>query len=141
MATVLSGLVGGLLGAIVTAAVMRAAGDEPGPSASVWAMYLGDGNPAHYVVEGMATHAVYGAVAGAVFALFAGGLALGLSTVGGALVGAVVWSAVLAVVAVGFWSMVVIGETPDARSLLELGAVHLVFGIVLGLWVYYVPSL
>lgn len=141
MATILSGLVGGLLGAIVTGALRRAASDEPAPSATVWAMYLGDGYPAHYGIQGTATHVLYGAGAGAVFALFTGSLALGLSTVGGALLWAVVWAAVLAVIAVGVWSMVVIGDAPDGRGLAELGAGHLVFGVVLGLWVHYVPTL
>lgn len=140
MATILGGLLGGLLGAIVTGALMRAASDEPGPSATVWAMYLGDGDPTHYETQGVATHAVYGALAGAVFTLFAGSLALELSTPGGALLWALVWSAVLAAIAVGFWSMVVIGDTPDGRKLSELGLLHLVFGIVLGLWVHYVPG-
>lgn len=141
MATILSGLVGGLFGAIVAGALLRAASDDPAPSATVWAMYLGDGYPSHYVVQGTATHVLYGAGAGAVFALFVGSLSLALSTVGAALLWAVVWAAVLAVIAVGLWSMVVIGDVPDGRGLAELGAMHLAFGVVLGLWVHYVPAL
>lgn len=140
MATILTGLVGGLLGALATAAMTRATGDEPTPSATVWAMYFGDGDPDGYERQGLVVHVLYGAGAGAVFAIFAGALSLGLSTVDAALLWAVVWASVLAVIAVGFWRIVFIGETPDGRALAELGAAHLVFGVVLGLVVYYAPA-
>ena len=140
MATILGGLVGGLLAAVVTGAAMRAAIDDPPASATVWAMYFGDGDPSHYESRGLLAHVLYGAGAGAVFVLFAGSLSLGLGTVGDALLWALVWSAVLGVIAVGFWSMLMIGETPDGRGLAELAGVHLVFGVVLGLWVALVPG-
>ena len=140
MATILGGLLGGLLGAVLTGAAVRAANEEPTPSATVWAMYFGDGDPTHYETQGLLTHAVYGALAGAVFVLFAGSLALDVSTPGAALLWALVWSAVLGVVAVGFWSMVVIGDVPDGRGLAELGALHVAFGVVLGTWVSLVPG-
>ena len=141
VATILGGLVGGLLGAVVTGVAMRAAIDEPAPSATVWAMYFGDGDPTHYESEGLVVHAVYGALAGAVFVSFAGSLSLRIGTLGDAILWALVWSAVLAVIAVGFWSMVIVGDVPDDRSLAELGAVHAMFGIVLGLWLALVPGL
>lgn len=141
MATILSGLVGGLLGAIASAALRRAAGDEPAPSATVWAMYFGDGEPEHYALQGAVVHVLYGALAGGLFALSAGSLSLGLATAADALLWAVVWAAVLAVIAVGFWGMVLIGETPDPRGVAELGAVHLAFAVVLGLFVYLAPTL
>ena len=136
MASVLGGLIGGLAGAILTGAAMRAAADEPGPSATVWAMYFGDGDPDHYEEQGLVVHAVYGAAAGAVFASFAGSLSLAVGTLGGALVWAIVWAAVLAVIALGFWQLVFIGGMPDARELAELGGVHLGYGVVLGLVVF-----
>lgn len=141
MATIASGLVGGLLGSIVTGAGTRATIEEPTQAAVVWAMYLGDGDPAHYGPQGMVTHVLYGAVAGAVFLSFAGSLGLGLATVGGAVFWALVWSAILAIVAVGFWSTVVIGAALDARSLAGLVAGHLVYGVALGLWVALVPGI
>ena len=140
MATILGGLVGGLLAAVVTGATMRAAIDDPPPSATVWAMYFGDGDPSHYESRGLLAHVLYGAGAGAVFVLLAGLLSLGLGTVGDALLWALVWSAVLCVIAVGFWSMLLIGETPDGRGLAELAGVHVVFGVVLGLWLGLVPG-
>lgn len=141
MVSVLGGLVGGLLGSIVTAAAMRSASESPAPSATVWAMYFGDGDPDHYEQEGMAVHVVYGALAGAVFASFAGSLSLALGTVGGALFWALVWAAVLAVVALGFWQLVFVGGTPDFRELAELGGVHLGYGVVLGLVVFLASGL
>jgi len=139
--SVLGGLIGGLLGAAATAAAMRAAEFGPGPSATVWAMYFGDGDPANYEQQGLAVHVVYGALAGAVFASFAGSLSLSFATLGGALLWAVVWAAVLAVIALGFWRMVFIGGVPDARALAELGGVHLGYGVVLGLVVFLASGL
>ena len=141
MASVLGGLFGGLLGAAVTAAAMRAADVGPAPSATVWAMYFGDGDPDHYEEQGMVVHAIYGTIAGAVFASLAGALSLALGTLGGALLWAVVWAAVLAVIALGFWQLVFVGGMPDARELAELGGVHLVYGIVLGLVVFLASGL
>ena len=64
-----------------------------------------------------------------------------MATVGGAVFWALVWSAILAIVAVGFWSTVVIGAALDARSLAGLVAGHLVYGVSLGLWVALVPGI
>ena len=141
MASVLGGLVGGLLGAIVTAAAMRSADVGPAPSATVWAMYFGDGVPDHYDEQGMVVHAIYGAVAGGVFASFAGSLSLAFGTLGSALLWAIVWAAVLASIALGFWQLVFIGGMPDARELAELGGVHLGYGVVLGLVVFLASGL
>lgn len=141
MVTLGSGLVGGLLGSIATLAVLTALDDEPSPAAVVWAMYLGDGHPDHYVANGMAAHLVYGTLAGAVFVGLASLLSLGLATLGGALLWAVVWAALLLVVAVGLWMRVMIGIRPDADALTRTAGVHLVFGVVLGLWLAFVPGL
>ena len=140
MATILSGLLGGLLGAIATGAMMLM-NDDPGPASVVWAKYLGDGDPTHYERFGNAVHLVYGAVAGVVFVLLAGGLSLGVSTLGGALLWALVWSAILALLAAGFWMKVVQGADPDAEVLVAMGLMHLVFGLALGLVVSVAPTL
>lgn len=140
MATVLSGLLGGLLGAIATGAMLLT-NDDPGPAAVVWAKYLGDGDPTHYETHGNAVHLVYGVVAGGLFALLAGWLSLGVSSLGGALLWAIVWSAVLALLAVGFWTRLVLGADPDAEALAAMGIMHLVFGLALGLVVSVAPTL
>lgn len=141
MATLLSGIVGGLLGSIVTGAAMVAVVDDAPPSAVVWAKYLGDGIPGHYRMTGFVVHLVYGALAGTAFVALAGALSLGTATLAGALLWAVVWSAVLLGFAVGFWSIVVLGDRPDPGALVPMVAVHLAFGVVLGLVVAVVPSL
>lgn len=140
MATVPSGLVGGLLGAIATGVAMRATSDDPGPAAIVWAMYMGDGDPTHYERQGAGVHLIYGALAGAIFTNFANSLSLGLTSASSSIGWGVVWAGVLAIIAVGLWSMVVIGDGLDQRSLARLGALHFGYGVVLGLWVYYVPG-
>lgn len=141
MVTITSGLVGGLLGAIVTAAAESAVGDGPSQSATVWAMYLGDGDPSNYVKQGTVVHLIYGAAAGAAFAGFARSLAMDLSTVSEALVWALVWAGVLAVVAVGFWSTIAIGDDHDLRSLAEVAAVHVGYGVVLGVVAFLAAGL
>lgn len=141
MATLLSGLAGGLLASIVTGAATVTAGDEPLPSAVVWAKYLGDGIPDHYGTHGVAVHVVYGALAGAAFVAVVDVLALDVATLAGAVLWGVVWSAALLAFAVGFWLVFVLGDRPEPRTLALLALVHLAFGVVLGLFVYAVPSL
>lgn len=80
-------------------------------------------------------------MAGAGFGAFARSLSVVLTTIGGAVFWALVWSAILAIVAVGFWSTVVIGAALDPRSLIGLVAGHLVYGVALGLWVALVPGI
>lgn len=141
MATMLSGLLGGLVGAVATGAMLLATGDEPSPAAVVWAKYLGDGDPANYETHGLAVHLVYGAVAGVLFVAVAGALSLGVGTLGGALLWAVVWAAVLVVVAAGFWMKVALGADPDTEALSAMGLLHLVYGVALGVVVYLLPGL
>lgn len=141
MVTITSGLVGGLLGAIVTGVAESAVGDGPSPSATVWAMYFGDGDPSSYGIQGSVVHLLYGAAAGAAFAGFARSLALDLSTVSETLVWALVWAGALAVIAVGFWSAVAIGEDTDLRSIAETAAVHVGYGVVLGVVAFFAAGL
>jgi len=141
MVSTLAGLLGGLLGAIVTGVAAMVATDEPIPATVVWAKYLGDGVPAGYERRGAVIHLFYGAVAGALFVVLAGGAGLGIGTLGGALLWAVGWSAVLLVVAVGFWQRVMVGGVPEPRPLAELAGGHLVYGVVLGLTVYALGGL
>lgn len=136
MVSTLAGLVGGLLGAIVTAATGTVATDDPLPATVAWAKYFGDGVPTGYERRGAVVHLLYGGVAGVLFVAVVGVLGLDISTLGEAVLWAVGWAAVLFVVAVGFWLRVMVGETPDLRSLAELAGGHLVYGIVLGLAVY-----
>lgn len=137
MVTIVSGLIGGLLGAVLTGAVVSSVDDGHRPPAVVWAMYFGNGDPDRYRLQGTLVHLLYGAGAGAVFASFARSLSLDLTTVSSAVTWAVVWAAVLAVIAVGFWSTVAIGDDLDPRSLAELSAEHLAYGITLGVVAFY----
>lgn len=136
MVSTLAGLLGGLLGAIVSGAAATVATDEPIPATVVWAKYLGDGVPAGYERRGVVVHVLYGAITGVLFAALAGVFGFGVGTLGETLLWAVGWSALLLVVAVGFWQRVMIGEIPAARPLAELAGGHLVYGVVLGLTVY-----
>ena len=139
MVTTLSGLVGGLLGAVAVAGAARALEVEPWPSATVWAMYLGDGQPEGYETAGLAVHVVYGTLAGGLFVALVG--EPGSPTLGAALLWSVGWGLVLAVVAVGLWLRVLIGEVPDPEGLARLAGLHILYGVVLGLVIYAVPGI
>lgn len=140
MATIASGLVGGLLGAVAVAALTTVRGNDPALSAVVWAKYLGDGDPAHYETQGRVVTLAYGAVAGVLFVAVAGAFSLGVADLGSAALWAVGWSLVLFAIAVGFWTRLLVGDRPDTRELAETGTVHLAFGVVLGLVVGLVPG-
>lgn len=136
MPSTLAGLVAGLLGAIVTGAAAATVTDEPLSATVVWAKYLGDGVPAGYERRGAVVHAVYGALAGVVFAWLAGAFGLATTTPGSAVLWAVVWAAVLWVVAVGVWLRTIVGAEVDGRTLAEEAGGHLLYGVALGFFVF-----
>lgn len=132
MATVIAGLVGGLVATIVMTAVMMVMSDGgPPPTAALVAKFA-DGKPEAYAMPGMALHLMYGTVAGAVFAVGvpAVGLALGSLAVATGL--GLVYGIVLMIGGVAFWVRTVIGMEPDRDMMVTFGTVHVVYGIVLG---------
>lgn len=131
MASLLSGLVGGLIATVVMTAVMMTIGDGgPPPTAALVAKRRG-GDPADHAMPGMALHLGYGVVAGAVFAVGAPLLGLGLSLGVAAALG-LAYGLVLTVVGMAFWMRTVIGVEPDRGAMVTFGVVHLVYGLVLG---------
>ena len=139
MVTTLSGLVGGLLGAAAMTVAATVARDSAWPSAVVWAMYFGDGDPGNYRTPGLAVHLVYGTLAGAAFAALVG--EPGPATLVDALVLSVGWAVVLAAVAAGFWLHLLVGAELDRGALVRMADVHLAYGAVLGLVVHAFPGL
>lgn len=133
MATVLSGLVGGLLATIVMTMFMMALGDDsPPPTAALWAKYVGDGPPEEYVMPGMLLHMLYGIGAGAVFVVLAEALGYGLTSLTTAVVAGVLYAVALMLVGMVFWMKIVIGLDADAKTAGMFGFFHLVYGVVLG---------
>ncbi|MBX0325515.1 hypothetical protein EGH21_21045 [Halomicroarcula sp. F13] len=142
MVSILSGLVGGLVATIVMTMFMMALGDDsPPPTAALWAKYVGDEGPESYMMQGMALHMLYGIGAGAVFAVVvtALGFGVGPGALTTSLLWAVVYGLVLTVVGAVFWMRVVLAMEPEPAMVGMFTLFHLVYGIVLGAMVTYVP--
>ena len=142
MVDVITGAVAGLVATIVMTAFMMTIGDDsPPPTASLWSQYVGDAGPDAYMMQGMILHFLYGIGAGAVFT--AGGdvlnLSFGADEMALTLVAAVVYGLVLMVVGAVFWMKIVLAMDPDRQTAMQFGLFHLVYGIVLGVSVVYLP--
>lgn len=136
MATVISGLVGGLIATIAMTVVMMAIGDDsPPPPAQVWSQYIGDGEPQEYMMQGMVLHLIYGIIAGGVFVVLVPAIGFSLGTLTMAIVWGIVWAVVLFIVGAVFWMRIVLGVEPAMQMVMMFGLFHLVYGVVLGAWV------
>lgn len=142
MVTVASGLVAGLIATIVmTILMMVLGGDDPPPTSALWAKYVGTDPPDAYLPQGMALHFIYGIVAGGAFAVIAGALdlAVGPDAVIGSVVWGIVFAAILMIIGMAFWMRIVIAMEPNRDAMMQFGLFHLVYGIVLGLGVAFIP--
>jgi len=142
MVSVLSGLVGGLVATIVMTMFMMALGDDsPPPTAALWAKYVGDEGPESYMMQGMALHMMYGIGAGAVFAVGVTALSLGVGAgaLGTSLLWAVIYALGLTVVGAVFWMRVVLAMEPEPKMVGMFALFHIVYGLVLGASVVYLP--
>ena len=136
MATILSGLIGGLLATIVMTVFMMALGDDsPPPTAVLWSKFVGDDPPEEYMMPGMALHLLYGVGAGVAFVVFASALGYGLESLTTALVAGLVYAVLLTLVGMVFWMKIVIGLDADGETAATFGFFHLVYGLVLGAFV------
>jgi len=142
MVSVLSGLVGGLVATIVMTIFMMGLGDDsPPPTAALWAKYVGDEGPESYMMQGMALHMMYGIGASAVFAVGVTALSLGVGAgaLGTSLLWAVIYALGLTVVGAVFWMRVVLAMEPEPKMVGMFTLFHLVYGLVLGASVVYLP--
>ena len=142
MVSILSGLVGGLVATIVMTMFMMGLGDDsPPPTAALWAKYVGDEGPESYMMQGMVLHMLYGIGAGGAFAV--GVTALGLGVGAGVLTTSLLWAVIygLALTVVGaiFWMRIVLAMEPEPKMVGMFAFFHLVYGIVLGATVTYIP--
>lgn len=137
MASITAGLVGGLVATIVMTIVMMVAGDDSPPPTALLVAKFADGDPEDYKMPGMLLHLGYGTVAGAVFAVGvpALGLGLDLADVLVASAAGVVYGILLLIVGMVFWMRLVIGMEPDTETMVQMGVVHVVYGLVLGAFV------
>ncbi|WP_396611775.1 DUF6789 family protein [Haloferax sp. S1W] len=132
MASILAGLVGGLLATVAMTALMMAIGDgSPPPTANFWSKFVGDEPPDEYMMQGMVLHLLYGTVAGIVFVLVVP-LVLSVSTLTAGIIAGIAYALVLFVVAAVFWMRLVLGMEPEMRKAGGLLVFHLTYGVVLG---------
>jgi hypothetical protein len=143
MATAITGLVAGIVGALAMVPVMRMVGaDADPPFAVFWATFVGDGDPEAAMPAALSLHLVYGAVAGAVLvvvALAVGGPGLlNVESAVGGLAWGVVWAVVLMVGAM-VQANTILDMDPDQDAMLSMGLAHLAYGVVVGLLVAFLP--
>jgi hypothetical protein len=143
MVTLISGAVGGLVGALAMVPVMKMIGaDNDPPFAVFWATFVGDGDPEAAMPAALSIHLGYGLVAGVVFALVATavGPSVGLAADGavGGLVWGLVWAVVLMVGAM-VQANTLLEMDPDQDAMLSMGLAHLAYGVVVGLLVAFLP--
>ncbi|QCC48931.1 hypothetical protein DV707_09895 [Halobellus limi] len=112
--------------------VMTVMGDGgPPPTAGLVAKFAG-GEPEDHAMPGMVLHVIYGVVAGAVFAVGAPLLGLGLGSIAVAVVLGLVYGLVLMIGGMMFWMRMVLGMEPDRDTMVMFGTVHVVYGVLLG---------
>jgi hypothetical protein len=132
MASVTAGLAGGLVATIVMTIVMMVLGDGgPPPTAALVAKFAG-GDPEDYAMPGMVLHLIYGILAGAVFAVGVPLIGLDLGSIAVAAGLGLVYGIILMIVGMVVWMRMVIGMEPDRDMMMMFGAVHVVYGLVLG---------
>jgi hypothetical protein len=92
-------------------------------------------------MQGMVLHMLYGIGAGGAFAV--GVTALGLGVGSGALTTSLLWAVIygLALTVVGaiFWMRIVLAMEPEPKMVGLFAFFHLVYGLVLGVSVTYIP--
>jgi hypothetical protein len=133
--SVISGVAGGLVATVAMTAVMMAVGDGgPPPTANLVAKFA-DGEPDDHKMPGMALHLVYGVGAGAVFAVGAPLVGVGLDTVVVAVGLGLAYGVFLMVGGMVFWMRTVLGIEPEKKAMMAFGAAHLTYGVVLGAFV------
>lgn len=138
--TFVTGTVGGLVATVVMTGFMVGLGDDsPPPTAAVWAKYVGDGPPTDYVLPGMVLHLLYGIVAGLVFVLAVPALGVSIGSMSTAVLFGLIYGLVLFVGAAVFWMKLVLGMDPEIQQVVLFLSFHLVYGVVLGVWVHAGP--
>jgi hypothetical protein len=134
MASVTAGLAGGVVATLVMSIAMMVMGDGgPPPTAALVAKFAG-GDPEDYAMPGMALHFIYGIVAGAVFAVGIPLIGLSLDSLAVAAGLGLVYGIVLMIGGMVFWMRAVIGIEPDRDMMMMFGTVHVIYGVVLGVF-------
>jgi hypothetical protein len=133
--TVLNGLVGGLIATIVMTVFMMTLGDDsPPPTALFWSKYVGDGEPAEYIMQGMVLHMLYGIIAGLVFVVVVPLIGISIGSMTTAVLFGLAYGFVLFLGAAVFWMNVVLDIDAEMPMVAMFLLFHLIYGGVLGVW-------
>lgn len=132
MTSLVAGVVGGLVATVVMTILMNVMGDGGPPPTAMFVAKFAGGDPEEYAMPGMGLHFLYGIGAGAVLAVAAPLVGLGLGSIAVAAAVGLVYGLVLMVVGMGFWMRVVLGMEPDKGMMMMFGTVHAIYGVVLG---------
>jgi hypothetical protein len=134
--TVVRGFAGGLIATAVMTIYRLPIFQALPPTSEFWALYIGDESANRYLVQGLLLHALYGGVAGAVFApLFEclhARTALSRERVG--LLSGVGYGLVLSVFGTRVLFEYVLQEELDPDNTLVFHVGHLIYGLTLGTW-------
>jgi hypothetical protein len=84
----------------------------------------------------MVLHLVYGIVAGGVFAVGAPVVGVEFESIAVAVGLGLLYGVVLMIGGMAFWMRAVIGMEPDREMMLTFGTVHVVYGLVLGAFLW-----
>jgi len=107
------------------------------PTSEFWALYIGDESADQYLVQGLLLHALYGGVAGAVFAPLFEALhtktALSRERVG--LLSGVGYGLLLSVFGMRVVFEYVLQDELDPDNALVFHVGHLIYGLTLGTWI------
>lgn len=136
MTSVIAGLAGGLAATIVMTVLMRVMGDGGPPPTAALVSKFGGGEPGDHAMAGMVLHVVYGIVAGAVFAVGAPVVGVEFESIAVAVGLGLLYGVVLMIGGMAFWMRAVIGMEPDREMMLTFGTVHVVYGLVLGAFLW-----
>lgn len=142
--TLLTGAVWGLAGAVAMVVVMNVrGGDAPPPFAVFWAKFIGNDAPEQAMPQALLLHAVYAAVAGAVYTVVFNAFDLGfaITSITGGVLWGIVYGVILLIGAMVFWGKLVLDMDPEGAQRQTLVLAHLAFGLVLGTLGATVPHL
>ncbi|MFB6311381.1 MAG: hypothetical protein ABEH64_09415 [Salinirussus sp.] len=141
--TLLTGIVWGLVGAVAMVIVMQVLGEgDPPPFAVFWSKFIG-GQTKDAMPQSLLLHAVYAAIAGALYVVIFSAFDLGFAITGftGGIIWGIVWAIILLVIGMMFWGNLVLDMDPSPAQMRTMGVAHLAYGLVLGILSAAVPHL
>lgn len=133
-ATVLKGMVGGLIGTVSMTVYRVPLFAGLPPTAEFWARFVGDGDPADYPLQALGLHLLYGAGAGGVFGLLSSSVGVDRGRASASILLATGYSVVLSVLGSRLLLRRLLGIELTAQEALVFHVGHVIYGLSLGTW-------